>query len=556
MQVSTTEDEQTTAAASAPASTRAERYGLIAIAALALGVTAWFVAQRAWSLYDDAYIYFRYADNLLAGHGFRWNVADAPVEGFTGPLYLVVLTAAGALGAELEAFAQLFGVLAVGGAIGLGAITAFALGRAARSGPGDRAADGAPSDSTAPGPCRGAALPASLPWLAALLVAISLGTDHYFLVNAVIGLETGLAALIGVALLASATVWDGRALRTLLVLAVLTRPEFAVFSFAALVMPRARTVRWFAPLVIAAAAIALARWVIFDDLVPNTAHAKAGGTAAHARLGVEYALGVVRHFPAVVLAPLALIDRRTRHATVWYLLASAVWLGSFLRTGGDFFPFSRLAVPLVGGLTVLGAHGLICAAARFARGARATIVAASLVAALAGVGVGAQFVAHRLAPMNGFPDVRYWTAVGRWLGENHPDATVATTTIGAVGYFSGLHVYDIVGLTQPEVARDGELIPAELTRRNYIGHEKHNTAWVIAQRPDIILFEREAAEPWTDLQATRATYYAEWALLQEIKSGRLPYRLYSPEVAAGRFALMFVSPDYVARVRGGRGGGS
>lgn len=532
----------------APAQSSPPRAALAAIGALAVGaflVTGWFVAQRAYSLYDDAYIYFRYAENLVAGHGLRWNIADAPVEGFTGPLFLALLAAGALVGAELEAFAQLLGVVFVGGATALATTVVYQLGRAARVRRRDQMNDAGASTGSGTLGEVGAIAAALLCWLA-------LSTDHFFQLNAVIGLETGLAALLGVALLASATLWDCRGLRTLLVLAVLTRPECALFSAAALMLPKARSVRWLGPLAAAAVAIAALRYAIFHDVLPNTFYAKAGGTAAHAELGVDYIVTIVRQFPAVVVAPLALLDRRARLPVAWFLLVSLVWFAHFLRTGGDFFPFSRLAIPLVAGLTALAAHGLHCLALTL-REQRARLGVLAVVTALAGAGIFAQFSAHRLAPMNGFPDVRYWTAVGRWLGENHPDARVATTTIGAVGYFSDLHVYDIVGLTQPEVAKDGELIPAELTRRNYIGHEKHNTAWIIAERPDIILFEREAAEPWTDLQATRATYYAEWALLQEIKSGRLPYRLYSPQVDDGRFALMFVSPEYIERVRSERG---
>lgn len=503
-------------------------YALLAIAVMAFASTAYFVAHHAYSLYDDAYIYLRYAENLVNGNGFRWNVGDAPVEGFTGPLFLLLLSAGGLAGADLESFAQLLGVLAVGACITVATTTAFQLGNRSRGW--------------------------QLGALSALLVFVTLAIDDYVQLNAVIGLETGLAAALGTLLLASVTCWDRRGFRTLLVLAVLTRPECALFSFATLVLPETRKVRWIGPLVAAAVVIAAARWIIFHDVLPNTFYAKAGGTGAHAQLGVEYIGTILKQFPAIALAPLALFDKRLRRTGGWFLLVALVWMLHFLRTGGDFFPFSRLAMPLVPGLTVLAAHGLLSGAWSLGTRLREKLNAAALATTIAATFaatalVGVQTHAHQLAPMHGFPDVRYWTGIGQFLSHYHPTASVATTTIGAIGYFSHAHVYDIVGLTQPEVAKDGELIPAELTRRNYIGHEKHNTAWVAAQRPDIIVFERDSDVQWRDLQTTRANYYAEWALLQEIKSGRLPYVLYSPEVLDGMYALMFVSPEYVARVQ-------
>jgi len=46
------------------------------------------VIRNAW-VCDDAYISFRVVDNLLAGHGLRWNV-DERVEVYTHPLWLLL----------------------------------------------------------------------------------------------------------------------------------------------------------------------------------------------------------------------------------------------------------------------------------------------------------------------------------------------------------------------------------------------------------------------------------------------------------------------------------
>ena len=60
------------------------------LAGLWLGY-AWMV-RRFWFVTDDAYISFRYARHLGAGHGLVWNPGEAPVEGFTN-LLLVILVA-------------------------------------------------------------------------------------------------------------------------------------------------------------------------------------------------------------------------------------------------------------------------------------------------------------------------------------------------------------------------------------------------------------------------------------------------------------------------------
>src|SRR5512138_4009826 len=41
--------------------------------------------------FDDAYMYLRYADHLLAGHGVAWNAGEGPVFGVTRLLHLGVV---------------------------------------------------------------------------------------------------------------------------------------------------------------------------------------------------------------------------------------------------------------------------------------------------------------------------------------------------------------------------------------------------------------------------------------------------------------------------------
>ena len=56
------------------------------VGALAVGALALFYNFS----YDDSYIYYRYADNLAAGHGFVFNVGD-PLEGYSSFLWLLIL---------------------------------------------------------------------------------------------------------------------------------------------------------------------------------------------------------------------------------------------------------------------------------------------------------------------------------------------------------------------------------------------------------------------------------------------------------------------------------
>jgi len=72
-----------------------------------------------WTV-DDAYIYFRYAENL-ANHGdISWNIGETPVEGYTGIFWLVLLAGAIKLGISPIITTHVLGIIGFAlGAIGL-----------------------------------------------------------------------------------------------------------------------------------------------------------------------------------------------------------------------------------------------------------------------------------------------------------------------------------------------------------------------------------------------------------------------------------------------------
>ncbi len=47
---------------------------------------------RYFVLFDDAMISMRYARNLANGYGLVWNPGETPVEGYTNPLWTVLMT--------------------------------------------------------------------------------------------------------------------------------------------------------------------------------------------------------------------------------------------------------------------------------------------------------------------------------------------------------------------------------------------------------------------------------------------------------------------------------
>jgi hypothetical protein len=129
----------------------------------------------------------------------------------------------------------------------------------------------------------------------------------------------------------------------LAVLAALTRPEGMLCVLCLPLLKQARNVRFLGSVGLALFVAFLVRLAVFGDVLPNTYFAKSGGTARHAELGLDYLWSFAQDFPLVVLSPLALFMPRARPATIYIGVVAVIWFGSFLRTGGDTFGYSRLA---------------------------------------------------------------------------------------------------------------------------------------------------------------------------------------------------------------------
>ncbi|MBN1866276.1 hypothetical protein JW916_03190 [Candidatus Sumerlaeota bacterium] len=78
-------------------------------ASLALAVLPTVVFGPA--LIDDAYITFRYAENIASGRGFVFNVSDGPILGTSTPLFTLLLAAGRTAGAPLPTLAMALSVL-------------------------------------------------------------------------------------------------------------------------------------------------------------------------------------------------------------------------------------------------------------------------------------------------------------------------------------------------------------------------------------------------------------------------------------------------------------
>jgi hypothetical protein len=390
---------------------------------------------------DDSWIHLQFARHLAEGAGFAYN-AGHPVSGSTAPLWTLLLAAGALVAGPTLAMAKTLGVTTALAA-------ALVLRRAA-------VAFGAPRP-------------------AALVAAVAFLWTGAAAWGALSGMEVMLAALlVGVALLALArdATW---ATAIAGALAVLARPE-AILIVPLLALARPLTPRR-ALIFAGVTAAVLAPFVAFSYAtvgrpVPATAVAKVEGGLLGWLAGIrEPALTtwLVRPRDFVVEWTRWLFQTHTLLPLALPAVAVA-WRRSGRALG--VVGLALLVHPL--GMALLAPYrGPAFQEGRYSMHLLPVAVLVLTIAATKGLRVPTlglvAVLALALWPLSSAAERYAWGVqninamqvhLGRWLGRNTPaDATLAVNDIGAIAFFSGRPVLDLMGLVTPDILpyrRDGE----------------------------------------------------------------------------------------------------
>ncbi|MFH1277727.1 MAG: hypothetical protein ABIK65_05060 [Candidatus Eisenbacteria bacterium] len=412
---------------------------------------------------DDAFISLRYAENWAEGRGLVFNPGER-VEGYTNFLWTALLAAGLRAGLEPVMFGKGMG-LAAGILLCSGAFL-FARRRLPRH---------------------------SL----AFLVPVPLVASGAFAVWCGAGLETSLFALLLFSGTAAATGPEspGRftAASLLFALATLTRPEgallFAVVLGDRLILRRT-PVRSTAPGALLFFAIVGAHeaWRIayYGDPLPNTFYAKSGGGFRAAGRGLRYLAKYAGPFGGwTALAPVPLLFAGPlRRWERTFLLVLAAYLAYVVVVGGDSLPFYRFLVPAIPLLAVLAVAGLDrLFSFRDGNVSGIRVFAFALLLALP---LHSSFRGETVRFLEEDRDRidLHWTVIGKWLRMNaEPGASIAVTVAGAIPYYSKLPAVDMLGITEPFIAR--KKMPA--MGGGLAGHEKYDMEHVLSRKPTYIL---------------------------------------------------------------------
>ena len=472
----------------------ARRPWRVAAVLLALGFS--LVHQLMFStVAEDAFITFRYSQNIAQGNGPVFNVGER-VEGYSNFLWMVLLALFKTVfGAEIIGTAVVLGVLSTLGCVLLAYVLVHRIVRRARG-----AQDSAPAFGVA----------------AAVLIAGAGGLAAY----GPSGLETPLFLLL--VLCVCLAVSENRCVvaGVLVALATMTRPDGVVIAVVAgiwLIVRAARhRVDWWAPAGFVLGALVLAvpwtawRVTYYGYLIPNALAAKSGAPLGwQLEHGWEYLSEfAVPHGGFLLLAAAALVvfavrrpkgegtpdpDVLTARSAIWLLFVLAlVYLAFITYAGGDWMPAWRLLAPVppllaIAAVAALGAtgSGVRTGAAPSPRPRRLwldrTVVPVAVV--LSGLSLFVS-VTHEqmLQRMHDWRDaIVELGEIGDWLGSNLPSGTVVSTFAnGALSYEAGTHIVmlDVLGLTDEHIARHGQ----RDQKLDLVGHLAQDYDYVVNQR--------------------------------------------------------------------------
>lgn len=442
----------------------------------------------AWSnrfIQDDAFISFRYADNLVSGHGLVWNAGER-IEGYTNFLWTLLMAVPLALKLDPVPVSFIVGLI-------LFACSLIMTYRCAN-------------------------LICDSKW-GCVVAVVLLGTNYTFSSFATGGLETQLQAFLFITctyLVVRAwneNRWTPRILLTLSLCtsaAVLTRPEavmllvvlypvtlYYVMNEKAL---RSKRLARVSILLLPSAAI-IGSWVLwkihyYGDILPNPYYVKVGSIHSWRR-GTHYLYSFLVSywlfpFPFIAVAMIRRITGKINNTIILFMLILTLWTFYLIGVSGGFMEYRHL-VPVLP-LIMLSVVWLIYNAIRN-RTVQAvlviTVLAGSLFHALTFENSRIRWGITPISLLDAQIDAydQDWDEVGRALGrvfDHSPDIMIATTASGAIPFYSRLRTVDMLGLNDRTVARQGEILS------DRPGHQRiAPLSYLIDRNVDIVI-----GHPW------------------------------------------------------------
>ena len=439
------------------------------VLAPALAYLLFIAALSRGFFMDDAFIGFRYVQNLIAGNGLVFNPGER-VEGITNLGWLLVLTPFSYL-LEITIAAKILGLVCAAAAVVLAYLVALRVNRGKSF------------------------------WLLVAPVPMLIAVQFDFAYFSLSGMETGLlAALLAAAAYLVAIDRGPYLLGFILAFAFLVHPEtvlvFPLFlAFISAAEPRELRQYYRAAGVFLACigAFTLGRYLYFHDLLPHTFYAKPSPLKSMVKELQLAAKGWDTNFSPPYSGLLALafmmlggvsLYQKSRRPALFMAAATVTAAVFAVYAPEDWTYMGRYFAPCVPLAAILFWRGLVDAHEALLQGMtargriRALLLGYFLI--ILCVGFSDAFLHLRDASTDRYPGYvltsRGLKAPARWIRDNVPDsAVIASRRIGALGYYSEKKIFDWkFGLVDREIAALRQSSGAEF---NYPTHPALQEVW-------------------------------------------------------------------------------
>jgi arabinofuranosyltransferase len=510
------------------------------------------------TILDDAYIFFRYAENIVNGYGFVWNIGEAPVEGYTSFLYLFTLIIAKFLAIDLELFAILFGTIT----------SAFTL------------------------------------YFAYLIY------DHLY-PNDQIKTSANIITIIILALSPAFTYWSGAGMETsfysmflmmtiyyflklpdsvknnllkgiLFGLLCVLRFEAVLFFLAALyylvkegtsfyrIKIGRNAILFVIGFTLIFGTYFIWRWVYFGYFFPNTFYAKTGGGFQQIVGGFLYIIKALRLFYGFGWIPIILVMLYFRKSmftskAVFLFSIGLVSLITTILIGGDYFHLGRFVLPVFPLLFVFFPPALEkmlttrISHLKLSPTFSATILLLIVVVLLIAKPVYQDSIYGFKNLLKGKKDILVvydestereivdwqhgWTIMGKKLNQiTDKDDYIACVPIGAIGYYSKMKVIDMVGIVDPVIAH--EKLSTDHPIKWTPGHTKGDGNYILSREPKFIQLTDYLTNSPLEKPHKRSLQFTSVKEIWDSEEFHNEYEFYPVEVIDGWYYNLFKKKNF------------
>jgi arabinofuranosyltransferase len=419
---------------------------------------------------DDAYISYRYVRNFINGHGLVFNPGER-VEGYTNFLWIILLSIFAKFGLDIIVVSKILG-------IGSGCMALFLLYKISALFFQKKNRSINPAES----------------WFFALFPSLLLASNSAFAYWSISGLES---AFFVMAVLLSVYFYftNERLMILSSALSTLIRPE-GVLVFAIFVLHKfffkkdsiKNCLSYILGFILLLLPFLIFKIFYYGNLLPNPFYAKTGFSIEYVKTGLAYFWLFLKHYGlwgALYLIPIVFYKDLEVKGKLALLMVSIYTL-YIIIIGGDVLKAHRFFLPVLPFLYLFFSFALMKLSLMLKKGFSNRAIPVFLVIAFC--------VLTFFLPRNWIMSVRsaeiglgvkmsrYAKRLRQSFGT---DFTLATSTIGLISYLTEAKVIDMLGLTDPYIAKHPEKIPGISSTWK---EKKFNTQYLLSRDPDVIMF--------------------------------------------------------------------